>query len=447
MHSTPVCRLGFPVLLLWAFAPLAPAEEPVTLAEKFEPGHLSKVEVSVKLTGKLAVPSAGKKAPELVPVNGASRVVYEERVLPPDEPGLLKTVRAYREVEFRRTVGAAAQDAGIRPSVRRMVVIKSESRRAPFSPDGPLTWGEIDVVRTDVFNPSVVPGLLPVAPVRKGQTWKASPAAVLELTDMEKVEAGEILVEFVGLTEVDRRRVARLKISGTVRGVNEDGPNSQALDGTAYFDLDAGLVTYLSLKGTHKLLDGSGDTVGLIEGQFTMTRSAVGKPPADLSDDSLKGLELKPTAENTLLLYDDAQLGVRFLYPRGWRVGAVQGKQVTLDHARGSGVLITVEPAAKVPAADDYLKEVSAFLQKEKAQVTATDRPTRVRAEPVQLDRFGLDATFGKEAVRMECAVLRQTDGGVTVSARIPAGDAAALRPEVERILRSVAVTKKIEEK
>jgi hypothetical protein len=446
MHSTPICRIGFPVLLLWAFTPLATAEEPVTLAEKFEPGHLSKVEVSVKLTGKLAVPPTEKgKAPQLVPLSGVSRVVYEERVLPPDEPGMFKTVRAYREVEFRRTLGAAAQDAGIRPSVRRMVVIKSESRRAPFSPDGPLTWGEIDVVRTDVFNPSVVPGLLPGGPVKKGQTWKASPAAVRELTDMEKVEAGEVLVEFVGLTEIEKRRVARLKISGTVRGVNEDGPNSQALEGTAYFDLDAGLFTYLSLKGTHKLLDGNGDTVGLIEGQFTMTRSAIDKPPADLSDASLKGLELKPTAENTLLLYDDAQLGVRFLYPRGWRVGAVQGKQVTLDHARGSGVLITVEPSAKVPTADDYLKEVSAFLQKEKGQVTATDKPTRVRADGPTLDRFGLDATFGKDAVRMECAVLKQTDGGATVSARIPAGDAPALKPEVERIIRSLSVTKKIE--
>ena len=44
-----------------------------------------------------------------------------------------------------------------------MVVIKAGERKAPFSPDGPLTWGEIDVVRTDVFNPALVPGLLPSA--------------------------------------------------------------------------------------------------------------------------------------------------------------------------------------------------------------------------------------------------------------------------------------------
>ncbi len=124
----------------------------------------------------------------------------------------------------------------------------------------------------------------------------------------------------------------------------------------------------------------------------------------------------------------------------------MQGKQVTLDHARGSGMLITVEPAAKVPTSEDYLKEITAFLTKEKAQVTLLDKPTRVRAEPVQLDRFGLDATFGKDKARLEYAVLKQTDGGATVAARIPAADAATLKTEVERVIRSVSVTKKIED-
>jgi hypothetical protein len=63
----------------------------------------------------------------------------------------------------------------------------------------------------------------------------------------------------------------------------------------------------------------------------------------------------------------------------------------------------------------------------------------------VPLDRFGLDATFGKDAVRLEYAVLRQADGGATAAARVPAADAVALRSEVERVFRSIAVTKKIE--
>jgi len=436
---------AFALLLLASLGVPAAAQE-VTLAEPYKPGHTTKVEIQVKVTGKLALPSTEKGKPgQLVTIAGTSKLTYEERVLQPDDTNLLKTVRAYREVEFERTVGGAKQDASIRPSVRRMIVIKAGERKAPFSPDGPLTWGEIDVVRTDVFNPSLIPGLLPAGPVKPGQSWKASAAAVAELTDMEKVEEGAITVEFVGIAKPGGKQLVRLKIAGTVRGVNEDGPNRQKLDGTAYFDLEAGILTYLSVRGTKELLDGKAQTVGVIEGQFAMTRAPVAKMPADLSDASLRDLDLKPGTENTLLLYDNTELGVRFLYPRGWRVGAVQGKQVTLDHARGGGMLITVEPAAKVPTADDYLKETLGVLEKQKATVTNTEKPTRLRAEPVLLDRFALDATVGMDKLRLEYAVLKQTDGGVTIAATLPAAD-AELRPEAARIVRSLSVTKKIVE-
>ena len=138
MTPALACRIG--ILLVVCTSGRVGAQDAITLVEKFEPGNVSKVEVAVKLTGKLAVPTEKGKAPQLVPLAGTSRITYEERVLPPDDPAMLKAVRVYREVEFVRALGDATQDAGIRPSVRRMVILKSEGRRAPFSPDGPLTW-------------------------------------------------------------------------------------------------------------------------------------------------------------------------------------------------------------------------------------------------------------------------------------------------------------------
>jgi hypothetical protein len=441
------CGTAIPLLSLLLFSSPVMAQDTVTLSEEFRTDRATKVDVVVRLDGKLSVPIDKDKAPQVLAISGKSRVSYDERLLPSEEQGQLKTVRCYREVDFQRTLGNTHQDAGIRQSVRRMLVIKSENRRAPFSPDGPLTWGEIDVVRTDVFNPVAIPGLLPAKAVRKDQSWKASDAAVAELTDMEKLEAGEIVIEFAGITEVDRRRVARLNISGKIRGVNEDGPNQQKLEGKAFFDLDDGLLSYLSLRGTHELMDGKGQTVGYIEGQFTMTRSRLNKIPADLSDAALKDMDLRPTMENCLLLYDNPQLGVRFLYPRGWRIGVVQGRQVTLDHARGAGVFITLEPSSKTPTPDDYLKEASDFLLKQKkAQLDAIEKPNLVRPDP-SLYRFGLDGVIGTDKFRMEYAVIKQSDGGITVAATIPARDAEMLKKEVERIIRSMSVTKKIEEK
>ncbi len=442
-------RLGFALgVAVWTCGSASelPAADAITLQEDFSPGRNYRTDVQVKIDGKLALPAEKGKQPQTTSLAGASRLTYDERVLEPDNVGSQKTIRAYREVEFKRVIGNQTQEAGIRPSVRRMVVIRSGEQRAPFSPDGPLTWGEIDVVRTDVYNPTVIPGILPAGPVKPGQSWKATAGAVIELTAMQKVEDGGLTVEFTGETQVAGKQMARLRITGTVRGINEDGPNRQTIEGTAFFDLSAKLVTYLSIRGTHELLDGTtGRTVGVINGQFIMSRSPLIQLPADLSDGSLRGLTLKPDAENALLLYDDPLLGVRFLYPRGWRVGAVQGKQVTLDHAAaGAGILITVEQPEKVPTVEGYLREVTAFLEKEKAKVAVASNPVRVRSEPVQLDRFALDAAFEKDQARLEYAVLKQTDGGATFAARLPAASPGILRSEVERLVGSLSITRPI---
>ncbi|MCS6866476.1 MAG: hypothetical protein RMJ56_15210 [Gemmataceae bacterium] len=435
----------FSLIMTFGVMPPSPiCAQDFQLQEQFPEGHTSKVEVRVKISGKLSVPSTEKGKPaQLVPLVGTSHGIYDERLLPPDDTDLIKTIRIYRTFELERTLGTVKQEASLRPSVRRLVIIKSGERKAPFSPDGPLTWGEIDLIRAEVLNPALIPGLLPSQPVRVGASWKVSAAAVQELTDMEKIDEGDMTVEFVGLARPAGQSLARLRLRGSVRGVNEDGPNRQQFDGTAYFDLQLQMLTYLSLKGTKELLDGRGETVGIVEGHFTMTRSPLEKKPAELSEASLRDLDLKPGPENTLLLYDNPDLGLRLLHPRGWRIGAVQGRQVTLDHARGAGLLLTVEPASQVPTAEDYLKEVTDYFEKQKATITVLEKPTRIRASPITLDRFAIEATVGKNPVRIEYAVLKQTDGGITVAATLPT-DAKELRAEVDRIVRSLSVTKKI---
>ena len=86
------------------------------LAEDFKPGHAYRVEGQSKLTGKIAATVEKGKPPQVLDVIGASRVVYDERVLSSDEPGVLAAVRAYRDIEFKRTMGGVQQDTSVRPS-------------------------------------------------------------------------------------------------------------------------------------------------------------------------------------------------------------------------------------------------------------------------------------------------------------------------------------------
>ncbi|HEY2783850.1 MAG TPA: hypothetical protein VGJ05_02645 [Fimbriiglobus sp.] len=392
------------------------------------------------MSGQVNAPAGIGQPAKTVQTSGSSAISYAERVLPSDADRSSKVLRQYRELNFLRVVGDREQKADVRLSVRRMVVMRNTAGvKVPFSPDGPLTWGEIDAVRTDLFVPVLVGGLLPVKDVKPGDDWPVAVAAVTDLTEMGKIVEGGLKLKFVSVVNLNGKKLARLALTGTVTGVTEDGPSRQTLEGTAYFDLDAALLSHLSLNGIQELLDPTGKVVGKITGRFLLTRKPVGAD--DLTDKSVQNLELKPTSENTLLFYNNSDLGVRFVYPRSWRVGAVQGNQVTLEQTRkGGGILITMEPPAKLPSAEQFLVEAKDQVKILNGKVFAADKPTK----SANLDRFGLDAEIKGKKVRLAYAILRNTDGGATFAARLPASDAAELVRDVDRILKDLEVTKAI---
>jgi hypothetical protein len=226
-----------------------------------------------------------------------------------------------------------------------------------------------------------------------------------------------------------------------VRGANEDGPNKQKLDGYLFFDLESSHLSYLSLQGTHILLDKDSKEVGRVEGRFVLSRQA-NAACRELSDDGLKGVAVEPTDDNTLLLYDNRDLGVKFLYSRRWRVSE-RGNQVTLDGADGNGILLSVEPPARVPTGAQFQAEARNDLEALKAKVLRVSTPKSIQEKPV-LEEFDIEIEGNGQRILMEYYVTKQAKGGVTMAARLSAGAGlAALQKEVERTARSLEITKK----
>ncbi len=434
--------LGFcilrPPLKAWA-------DEPIRLQEQFPVGARYHVSTRTDLSGSMTLPpekttGAASPTPKALTVTGTSAIEYDERVLSLDKNGIAqKTVRLYRRIDFRRKVGDRLQESTIRPAVRRLVIFRRQQVEVPFSPDGPLLWGEIDLVRTDVFAPALA-GLLPEQPVRRGDRWPARAIAVQELTDMERIEEGGLECRLEEVTTLAGRRHARVAFAGSVRGINEDGPNRQRLDGYFYFDLEGQHLSYLSLRGVHSLLDKDGKVAGTIEGQFVLTCQVPGKCP-ELSDAGLKGTTLEPTPENTRLLYDNPDIGLRFLYPRRWRVSGVHGRQVTLDEAGGNGVLITPDTPDRLPTGRQYLAEVQDWLRKQKAQVLRTEPPRPLDGNLAGSETFIVEANVGGQRVRLHYYVVRQKSGGATLAARLLPRDLATVEKDLDGLVRSVVIT------
>lgn len=422
------------------------AAEPVELRERFEQGTAYDVICRTELTGTLTPPPA-KPGDAVKPLKlvGVSDIRYEERLLEVADARATRAIRTYQKFDFRKTVDGIEQENSLRPGVRRTVWVRRPDGRVTFSPDGPLNRNEVSLLRTDLYTPSLA-GLLPEKPVKPGDSWEATVDAVGELTGLETLEEGSVRCTFDGVVEVGGRQSAQVFFSGTVKGVNEDGPTRQKLDGSLMFDVESRAVSYLTLKGSQELLDEKGKPNGTISGVFTVTRRPKARPEA-LRDEALRGLKLDADPENTALLFENAELGLQFHYPRRWRVASITPRQVTLVDPNGSGVLMTLEPTERVPTATAYRDESRAFLKAQGFKEVRAEDPRRLSPLPRELDTFALEVEKDKERVLVDYFVLRQQIGGVAMTARLLPEDLRQSREEVARVARSLALTRAVPSK
>jgi hypothetical protein len=422
-------RLIAITLLLSGFAPSAFAQ-PIRLTESFGKDAQYHVRCEVEIAGTLTVPGKAKS----LNVVGKSSIQYDERILQVSaDRRVERTVRSYRQLAFERKVGDEEQRSQLRPEAHRLVILRHNQYEVPFCPTTPLTWGEIELVRTDVFAPALH-GLFPRQPVSPGDSWRADDVAMRELTDLEKIEKADFTCRFEKVTTLLGRRNAHVQFEGKVQGLGEDGHALHELRGSYYIDLDADFMSYLYVKGTHHLLDKAGKATGKIEGSFMMTRSP-GAQSKEISDEALRGLTLEPNAENSLLLFEHSQTGARFLYPRNWHVAGVNDKQIGVDEKRGSGVLITLTPAATTPNGAQFFNETIGFLQKERAKLTRAEKPRIVQSG---LETFSFEGELANQKVVLQYYTTRQGSQGATLTARILPAHAAEVQGDVERIARSL---------
>jgi len=435
----PARQLFLPCLMLWfgCFHASVMAQDSYRLREALAAGHQYRVSSRADLTGSIELTAdmtMDKKA-RTIQVSGTSVIEYDERIIDGDIKGPVeKTFRIYRRMEFKRKVDGQDQESGIRGEVRRMVLFKHKHAEVPFSPDGPLTYAEIDVVRTDVFTPGLI-GLLPKGDVRIGDRWEADQRAVEELTDLQQV-TGKLECRLQEVAVRQGRRLAQVSFAGTITGMGDDGPGKHQVEGYYFFDLHSHHLSYLYVDGVSHLLDQQGQSRGRIEGKYVLTRRLESSP--DLSDDVVKRLSLEPNAENTLLLFDQPALGVRFTYPRRWTVQKADARQILLDAQGGGGLVITLEPLTQTPSGKQFQAEAATTLQKQGARILRAEPPQSMRGPEGIIERFWFEAELNKQGVFLDYYTLRHASAGATFAGHYPLRDAAVLQKEVDATARSL---------
>jgi hypothetical protein len=405
--------------------------------ERLQVGQGWKVKSRSEIGGTLHLPAPGGKSTRSLLVTGESALEYEEAILAlsgtGDMAGVARTLRLYKRADLKRKMGDQDQSSGIRPAVRKVVLVRQGSQEVPFSPDGPLTLNEIEMVRTDLFTPALA-GLLPGRVVTPGATWEAKPDAVRELTDMLRVDEGKLECTLAEFQNIQNQQVARIRFEGKVVGANQDGPCKQEIEGQAYFDLNGKYLAYLSLNGKHTLPGGQGYPASTLQGRFVLTREKL-EGPGELGAVQPNDTRYEPGEDNTLLVEELPTL--RLEYPRRWKYIQGGARQITLDGADGSGLLITLEPAGRVPSPVQYQLESRAFLERGGHRIVGGEQAQMLSSE---ISRFTLEAEKDGKRIHLEYYVRNTQLGGILLAARFP-GDYRNARPDLERLIRRSTLT------
>ncbi|HKI37936.1 MAG TPA: hypothetical protein VKA46_39140 [Gemmataceae bacterium] len=302
------------VVVLLAGAPIATAQT-YPLSETVKAGDCFRVRLEMDLTGEIKVSRDGKSAS--LPLTAKATHEFPERVLVVGDKGLVeKSARVYETATATITVARDTETKSLRKERRLLVAQRPKDQALTYSPNGPLTRGELELVG-DHFDTLCVTGLLPGKEVAVGDTWKVNNSAA------------QALCHFDGLTDQDltckleavKDKVARVSVSGPANGIELGAMVKLKIDATYHFDLEAKRLTWLEWKQTDARDQGPANPALTATSTTTLTRKPIERPDA-LADMALVSVPPDFKVPETLLVVEYRHPKGKFElnYARDWQV-------------------------------------------------------------------------------------------------------------------------------
>jgi hypothetical protein len=287
-----------------------------SLIDSPKSGDCIHYDISMTLKGELRINRDGKTV--AIPLTADARHQFAERVLEAKEKGLPEKVARYYEVA-RSTlhVDGAASAKSLRPQRRLIVGQRGESLLC-YSPAGPLTRDEVELV-SEHFEAMAITGILPSREVRVGETWKLNNDAVQSLCLFE----GLISHDFSAKLDDVSDGFANISVSGKAQGIELGALAKISIVAKARFELLPRKLVSLEWTQKDERDQGPVSPASTVEATTMVKRSAM-EQPKELSDAALEGVptgsEVPPAL--TLVYHRDGRDRYDVAVTREWNLVA-----------------------------------------------------------------------------------------------------------------------------
>jgi hypothetical protein len=320
-------------LVGWAANAAAAADATYVMQSGCQAGHLAHVKTRLEVGGEVILTDQGK--PVRLPMSVVAKLEYDERILEwsAEAKGTRRSVRYYGDLAATIKIEEGGVEPKLRDSRRLIGVSAARGQTTLFSPAGPLTSEEHELIDAPA-NSLWIELLLPESVVSMGQTWKPAEETLAALLDLDAISQSDVQCV---LSEV-KGDLAEVSLAGGVSGAVGGVSSDVELKGKYYFDLKRRQITWMALAIKEKRSVGHvGPGLDIIA-KVTLDITPLEKSER-LDDAALAGLTLAPKPGETDLVFESPATGVRFAYDRDWHVTGQEGQNVVLRRVKRGDLL------------------------------------------------------------------------------------------------------------
>ncbi|MCB9939204.1 MAG: hypothetical protein H6823_13255 [Planctomycetaceae bacterium] len=310
-----------------------PNERKFDLSTRDTSGAIRDVQVAIEVTGDLKLNADGKQVNRLpMRVSGTAR--YDERTLRPGSGNASKRdARFYRDAKATIAIGDGRLEMGLN-SNRRLIVAEADSSKVTlFSPLGPLTRDELELIQTQ-GNSSVLDRLAPAAPVALNTEWAHDPKDLAILLGLDAIHQTDIKST---LRQVENN-VAIIDMAGKASGAIDGVASDIALRAKYNINLQSHRVTWLAMSVREDRAIGHAtpgfDVTARVRVEVNEKATSL-----ELTDSLLSELPLELNSGSTLLRLASTLGGFALLHARDWQM-MVDRHDVTILRMIEQGELI-----------------------------------------------------------------------------------------------------------
>ena len=318
------------------------ADRTYQLRASVAPGWHQQVKVIVETVGQLKLNPDGSEVKRL-PIKVEANLAYVERTLAAGSQfASHKVARHYAQAEAKIRLRDTELEHRLRDDRRLIVVETTDKQASTFSPLGPLTREELELVDIPASSLSLA-ALLPLRVVKLEQSWQLADWAVARLFGLDLVTQHDVKGT---LTEV-KENIAVISLQGKVAGAIGGVTTDIELTGKLNFDIPQRAVTWLALGYKENRAVGHAQPGFEVAGKLRLVAAPI-RPAGEVNDQALANLPIKATGTSTLIDFAADSAGYALLHDRRWNV-MVDRHDVTILRMVDRGDLIAQCNISRLP--------------------------------------------------------------------------------------------------